>query len=382
MYSRRNSLFTLVAFALAFTLPGESQGYKLHQRSKRVHEAMTDLSAACFAEPRPDKEPVGNCAGYLDVAGEAARSRRSLQKQRSPQQITGLRIAGEPVTYEALRLAVQWPDDPQRKLSGFRSLVNFGAGFASYCRRLIRRRSDVPQAGLLCASHFGEMQFLHGMAALPDERTEDTRTNVIEWAKFAYDYITGKLKDDGRLCDALAGYPNIRRAVIGSGPDWLCKGVPGESRPRTVGHLFGFNCTRTFGSKRCYIVATVAERRRAALGAILHLIQDSYAQGHVQRGSCGPRPNRPQAVIRVAPVERFLAYTDQKKRAHSASDMWPTTKMVDPGMDHPVVAGARVLEMIATGKESDVLVEYLGSRVLRLAASHQPSASEGECYKK
>jgi hypothetical protein len=47
-----------------------------------------------------------------------------------------------------------------------------------------------------------------------------------------------------------------------------------------------------------------------------------------------------------------------------------------------VVAGAKVLEMLAQEKASDVLVEYLGSHVLWLADDHEPVAGVGMCYER
>lgn len=374
----RRPHLALLSFGLALTLPAESQGYELYRKKTRVHETMTELSAACFADAQRAGTSVTDCARHLRIA-------RDVEQEKDSTKIDGIRVGEAPLTYGDLKLAVRWPDDPQRKLrghAGLRSMTNFAMAFRifRYCRHY--DGMDVGVAGLLCASHYGDMQFLHAMASTKAEPTTTTRAKALAWAKFAYDYAKGDLADDADLCSALAAYPEIRSAVGGSEDGMICKGDRRGRDPRTVGQHFGFKCLKMLSSATCYVVCSVAERRRAALGAILHLVQDSYSQGHVQRGKCGEPSAKPAATIRLAPVERFLDYGQQNSKAHTASDQWPVTDASDSRVDHPVVAGARVLEMLAKNQKSDALVEYLGSRVLLLADSHHGAAGEGECYKK
>lgn len=114
---------------------------------------------------------------------------------------------------EELRQGVRWPDDPQRKLEGKRATVNFGAAFkaVSYCMN-----GGVHEAGLLCASHFGDLQFLHSMASTSSETTEVTRSKILDWARFSYDYAVGRLNDSDVLCEKAEGYPTISEALVGS----------------------------------------------------------------------------------------------------------------------------------------------------------------------
>lgn len=374
MTRTRSTCLSLLAFGLAFIIPGVGQGYELAPMD-RIHEIMTRRSAACFAAAECQGVPVSDCARFLDV------DPRLTRQKPSRKQIRCLHVGDEPLTYRELEIAVRWPDDPQRKLRRGRGAANFLTAIFSYCRRYVDRQSTVGEMGLLCASHFGSMQFLHAMASSSGEPTEETRDKALEWARFAYDFARGAIADNAELCVALASYPKIRGALVGSDDSFICKGNK-RFPPRTVGQQFGFTCVKMLSSGRCGVRTSVAVRRRAALGAIFHLIQDSYAQGHVQRGSCGPRPDSPRPTIRVAPVERFLGYAEQDRGAHSASDRWPQTAVADPTMDHPVVAGARVLEMFAQGKPSKDLVEYLGARVLRLAHVHESVAGAGVCYER
>ncbi|MBZ5710987.1 hypothetical protein [Nannocystis pusilla] len=373
------SITSLIAFLLVLTAPAVSHGYKLYLRKSRIHETMTELSAACFADARAAGRAVESCKGYLEIAQGAERP------ERQGLAIGDLRITGAPLIYRDLKIAVRWPDDPQRKLRGVRGVrsgVNLVAAFGAhgYCSRY--RGKTVAQAGLLCASHYGDMQFLHAMASSATETTKETREKALAWAKFAYDYARGDIPDDTLLCAALENYPSIRLALSGGEESMICKGNDRFS-PRTVGQYFGFECRRMFSSRRCLITVPARERRLAALGAVLHLIQDSYSQGHVQRGHCGEASKAPQATIRLGPVERFLDYGRQRGKAHAKSDDWPTTELSPQATDHPVVAGARVLEMFAENKSSDALVGYLGSRVLPLAEPLEHEASgAGDCYER
>lgn len=372
----------MLALASACVIPSVAHGYDLYKRRYRVHETMTEQSARCFAGSRGIGRPVTDCRENLVV------DRSTASRKHDDLAIAELFVGGEPVTYGDLKIAVRWPDDPQRKLrgaQGIRSAANFGVAFwlVRYCERHKDRGEDVNGMGLLCASHYGDMQFLHAMASKPGETAAQTREKIIVWSRFAYDYATGSFEDDELLCDVLLKYPEIRPAVVGDPSLFICAGDK-RGEPRQVGWFFGFECRKTFGSGRCHTTTTVAERRTAALGAILHMIQDSYSQSHVQRGRCGDAQGVPQATIRLTPVERYHDYSQQRSKLHSESDEWPkVAEEPDAGIDHPVVAGARVLEMMADGQTSRELEHYLMTRVLRPADTLPGAApGSGDCYGK
>ena len=104
-------------------------------------------------------------------------------------------------------------------------------------------------------SHFGDLQFLHAMAAKDGETTSQTKVRILMWAEFVWGIVEGKYKLDTNLRDI-----NI--------PNWQDHFANGH----TVQELF------TMG--RPWLRPHI---KGMAFGSMLHLIQDSFAQGHVDR---------------------------------------------------------------------------------------------------
>jgi len=353
---------------VAATCAKPAFAYKLYASKYQVHEQMTERSAECFIDSLRTGKPVQDCSSLALGNG--------LRHATDSQPVGDFRVEGVPATFGALTTAVRWPDDPQRKLVTLTGMANFGLAFeaAKYCRSY--SGLGVQYAGLLCASHFGSMQFLHAMASDANETAGETQTKILEWSRFAYDYAIGRLQDDVGLCDALRSYPSIREALVGSDDSYICTGND-EYRPRTVGQLFGFQCRNIVSSAVCWIIPSTRDRRIAALGAILHVIQDSYSQAHAQRGGCSAGAS----VIRRQAVERFLNYAEQDSGKHAQADAWPIVDVVaDPAIEHPIVAGAQVLSFFSKGADAGELANYLRQSVLGVPTASQEKAGPGECY--
>jgi hypothetical protein len=219
------------------------------------------------------------------------------------------------------------------------------------------------------------MQFLHAMASDAQETAGDTEAKILEWVRFSYDYASGQLSDTAQLCVALKTYPAIGSALVGDVDSYICKGNE-KFGPRTVGELFGFRCKNVVTSATCWVDTSIRERKLAALGAILHAIQDSYSQAHAQRGPCV----KGAAVIRQAAVGRFLNYAEQDGRQHARADAWPVVDAVDHDIAHPVIASAQVLAFFAAATHNtDALVDYVRDHVLGLQST-SALATAGDCY--
>ncbi|HEY6879424.1 MAG TPA: hypothetical protein VI299_15460, partial [Polyangiales bacterium] len=143
---------------------------------------------------------------------------------------------------------------------------------------------------LLGRSHFGDLQFLHGMANADGVAAADTRALIMAWAQFTYGVATGKIKARAKLeTSAPAIYAALARSARYQASDL-----------KTAAALF-----RSGDPK---------EVQRRALGSLLHTIQDSYAAGHTdrvittgtQRGS----------------IRQFRSYTHQDHKKHAADDAW------------------------------------------------------------
>ncbi len=146
----------------------------------------------------------------------------------------------------------------------------------------------------LYRSHFGDMQFMHAMAGR-GETLAQARERLLLWAQFTYQVAGGEIATD-TLIGALPAFASIF----------------GGFETVTVAEFFEIRG------------GTAPERiRRIALGALLHTLQDSFAEGHAERETSGPVHT---ATGAAAPVERFGAisamrdFTCQSDEKHGAAD--------------------------------------------------------------
>ena len=111
------------------------------------------------------------------------------------------------------------------------------------------------------------------------------------------------------------------------------------------------------------------------MGALLHMVQDSFSQSHVARGPEGSRGY--EARIRCLPAERFYNFNGEDGRGqdgHSAADQLPDydTESCNAAIrtvDDPITASARLLWMLDQGHSSEQAVAYVRAHVLGLPPS-------------
>lgn len=151
-------------------------------------------------------------------------------------------------------------------------------------------------AALLYRSHFGDMQFLHAMASADGIAPSETRQRILDWAEFNWHIMQG----DYGLSTGLNGVDNETMRTRFGRSGW------------TVQDLY------TLGARglRPHV-------RDVAFGSLLHMLQDSFANGHVDRSS--PLATR-TCEIAGRPVEapglinEFHAYNHQDHALHSEAD--------------------------------------------------------------
>jgi len=152
---------------------------------------------------------------------------------------------------------VIWPDDPSCLL--FKNLPDSNSTFGLGAEFLNDFWSSDPNL-MTQRSHFGNLQFLHGMATKLDEAPNETKAKLLQWFEVMY-----------------------KLAVGGEGVtenDQLHQWFPGS-----------FSATSTPTGDRTLrdlLLSTTPDYRkvdisRRALGVCLHMIQDSYAVGHTLR---------------------------------------------------------------------------------------------------
>jgi hypothetical protein len=76
---------------------------------------------------------------------------------------------------------VEWPDNPVRTAKAQLPGIGFAKLMATDCRHY-----RGPTGGLLCKSHYYDLQFFHSMAQWGGQAASETRQQVLEWLHFLY----------------------------------------------------------------------------------------------------------------------------------------------------------------------------------------------------
>ena len=271
---------------------------------------------------------------------------------------------------EAYIHGVLWNDDPENLLCPECSVLNlrrfeerwaikFGNRFFAAKKRV----KDTPDAentvvfkagdGLLERSHFGDMQFLHGMASHNGELARDTQEQIMAWAEFVYKVSIGNIPQKTVLHDI----PIQRIRELFSSDKRLAN--------LTVQKLF-------MGRKFA---------RRVAIGSLLHMIQDSYALGHAEREIRDYKESE-KPVFARGKISEFHCYTGQDENLHGADDKWPEglDKQSPAGSENPIVAGAKILRMMNEKVEWKEVETYLRDSVFAIA-NPMAVAGPGDRYR-
>lgn len=251
--------------------------FGLHTFSSSVHESITNLAYEC---PGTTLEECSDTD--LDVASVGV-------------------LAG-----------VRWNDDPpfqfapgQGRYSGCPSgsppsTISFALStrcWYAHFKDVSSKADAVPKlytAGggtLLARTHFGDLQFLHSMAAIAGTPSEVTKAKVMMWAQFTWRVQTHEAdRIDGQTPMGKLPVPGLRDHFP-------------ANEERTVSNLF------TVGRPWMRL-----HLRDIAFGSLLHMVEDSFAGGHAAR--------RAKAVdgCSVPEIIEFHTYAGQDKDAHKERD--------------------------------------------------------------
>jgi hypothetical protein len=211
---------------------------------------------------------------------------------------------------------VRWNDDPPFRFR--RGQGNFSGCKAGKTVRLVtqprcwantfkdgqKRASkgvalDGSNATLLARSHFGDMQFLHAMASRDGEASAETRSKILMWSEFTWRVSLGEYD----LSKVVAEVP-----------------IPGFS------DFFAYN--REWRVQDLFALGNPHIRSPQAMsdvafGSLLHMVQDSFAEGHVERLSpngrsvCEAVAGKPLMPGRII---EFHSYIRQNTEEHGRSD--------------------------------------------------------------
>ena len=343
-------------------------------KNNPIHEAMTVSSFLCSNDQTKDEtNSILSCdEKYRDLKKiwEEYKSGKALDNENS--KIANTLIQG-----------TRWPDDPLRNLSKLKSTPKWGQVFAS-CKKLI-----FPYAGScsnrLCQSHFGNLQTWHAMKpSRPwcdgqsdfgcNKKTDDVSVlgEIVEWADFLSGVVTADIPLDKPLNDY--------------GGEWFdskCDKVYPISMQ--VRDLFRTDCSSKSNAVQitfCNVLEINDEDIRSlALGALLHLVQDSYSRSHVYRD--GVDSTCPTAMVSCGKPVSFYDYAHQNSAAHKKSDQWPDWSKncaSEKESVDPISAGATIIYLANKGDRVGI-TNFLKSNTFLSELVTEDPENELQCYK-
>lgn len=357
-----------VAFGWSASVGAYEIGNKTGVQTWDLHETMTALAIECS---RSGTVKPGNCVTGWDPVDHPLRN-RAVQSQDDKN--------------GALEDSARWADDPSRQLNSTASSAHWGVAMWRSCKEIMTGENHIDNVGLACSAHYGRLQFWHAMRSTPDETADETRGKILAWAAFAYRAATEPDFRAADYCQTVAALDagNPLRVPLSFSNDNFCRerrGWLGARYPAwRVATLFGFRCryaATTRSGCRDLSVGNDELARVAAIGGLLHLVQDSYSQAHVVRRNpgeaipAGSGPFEPRIVCR--PAEHFHDYAEQKRAGpdvHSSADQPPKIDAscfaADRSVDDAVTASANILWFTSardTERTPESFVQYLATRV-------------------
>ena len=208
-------------------------------------------------------------------------------------------------------------------------------------------------------SHFGDMQFLHAMAAHSGEASEETLRNIMRWSEFAYRIARGEIAPDAKL-SALQETK-----------------VLDEDTSRWLGTLFR-GPTEKHWTVQDMFLARRERIRLIAFGSLMHLVEDSYSASHVRRKSGRVQANGCLSYDAADPIEQFQTYVGQDTEKHGVCDNAPDW-LETPRPGSPIEVIAEIVRAYDAGQDWPVVRAILEEKVFPLASPVLP-AQPGACF--
>lgn len=380
MRFRVNSLLLIVAIAApAFTYDLQPSNTSRIIKDP-VHEMLSIASLQCKRAMRDNSPHLAieswNCLPeQMNFASEYSRGDWA-------EKIRGKAVQGEFLDLELkyLLAGVRWPDDP---IGTARSNAPIQL-FAHYRQCQGWLDGDYgPCGNRFCLSHFGHLQMAHSMrssAPWCDRGSYSStcgidRRNAMcaigDWVRWLVPIGKGDVGPTNQVFDT-----DFAKALF----DQSCDKVYRSNF--TYQSLFFIDCSKSqwksifkfwrWGKLKCDPINSAnpqAELRARAVGAILHLIQDSFARGHTLRvatsgsDTCSPRIS----CSKVTAFGDYVSADDVNKhgRADKTPEWDPSCFKADRAVDDPITAGAKVLAMFERGDSADDIWKYLAMSVFQ-----------------
>lgn len=251
----------------------------------------------------------------------------------------------DPAIWEYLR-GIFWNDDPEgfffdrneTQTDNWSNGIKFLSNFRSHKTAAMNGTVFGPGTSLLGRSHFGDLQCLHAMASYDGESATDTRDALLRWAEFFYSVGVGRVGETETLGSVITGQIHL----------WF------PASPVSVRSLF--------------LVGQQGNVRHRAIGALLHIVQDSFAKGHVERNTVG-------AIV------EFHSYLHQDSSKHAQDDVVASGGIeAMPGAQRAIHQCRVILDLWNRASPWSLVREHLETQVFALAPDVRP-ASAGKAYR-
>ena len=297
----------------------------------------------------------------------------------------GTQIGKDQAVNEFLR-GVIWNDDPAVLMfdEDENDNWNFSSGISWFFNFLRAEHTDTNnRQNLTGRSHFFDLQFLHGMASAAGEDPKVTQAKILLWAEVMYRLSIGEgVQPDDRL-DSVA----VQSTVSGTATTFMLKDFFADDSDPKGSDTLRTLLTRDTACKSLQI-------RRRAIGSLLHLIEDSYARGHVRRTLTNPGDLvagqteifKPGKYGLWGEVENFHSYKGQDEKAHDRYDKPPDGVTLDTanldsfdglvGARDAIAGAIKILDFFKSGVSWSAMggpKEFLEGTVFKISAAATPA---------
>ena len=324
----RNGGFLLIAAVALLSMGGSALAFKLSPTGTALERQRARVNSGILGQWWFKINDFGAVSKFTEPVHEEI-THRIFGCDADPEVCGQVEVEYAPM---AILAGVRWNDDPPFRLSKtsikackIEETIRFIT--QPMCWAKLFRHAEATSkseyydfnhsaSNMMYRSHFGDLQFLHAMASREGEKPEETRRRILMWAEFAWRVSFAEYKNADLLRDVrVDGFNSFFGKSGQNVQDLFALGNP-ELRKRL---------------------------NEIAFGSLLHMVEDSFAQGHVARrepvlddmcpGSDHPRPGL---------IQSFRSYQNQDHKWHAKYDARPA--LASHLVERPnVVAVGRIL---------------------------------------
>jgi hypothetical protein len=218
--------------------------------------------------------------------------------------------------------------------------------------------SRMVTAHLLARSHFGDLQFLHSMAQEEEMDPAVTRADILGWLEFAWKVAMREIPHDTLL--RAVNIPVMQQRFGCSG--WSVSDL----------YILG---------RKDKLLEYIDD---IAFGSVLHTVQDSFAEGHVERERAEPGAMCSATVPFPRPgnIKEFHGYASQDGHLHDAKDLREAMSGPVGGTVSDAVRASRQLARFYRGNATWAQIEPYMQCLFTLSSESRRSSAGDQFRRK